>query len=112
VAVRAHAVDQVLPRRRAQRVGQLRRPLVEAGKGDKPAIIFEGDSGDNRIYTFAQLKDEVSKFANVLKKHGVKKGDRVALYLPMLAELPAVMLACARIGAIHMWCSAASRPRH
>ena len=75
---------------------------VEAGKGDKPAIIFEGDAGDNRVFTFAQLKDEVSKFANVLKKHGVKKGDRVALYLPMIAELPVVMLACARIGAIHM----------
>ena len=75
---------------------------VEAGKGDKPAIIFEGDPGDNRVYTYAQLKDEVSKFANVLKKHGVTKGDRVALYLPMIAELPVVMLACARIGAIHM----------
>ena len=75
---------------------------VEAGKGDKPAIIFEGDPGDNKVYTYAQLKDEVSKFANVLKKHGVKKGDRVALYLPMIAELPIVMLACARIGAIHM----------
>jgi acetyl-CoA synthetase len=75
---------------------------VEAGKGDKPAIIFEGDPGDNRVYTYAQLKDEVSKFANVLKKHGVAKGDRVALYLPMIAELPVVMLACARIGAIHM----------
>ena len=75
---------------------------VDAGKGDKPAIIFEGDAGDNRVFTFAELKDEVSKFANVLKKHGVKKGDRVALYLPMLAELPVVMLACARMGAIHM----------
>ncbi|HEX5643273.1 MAG TPA: acetate--CoA ligase [Thermoleophilia bacterium] len=75
---------------------------VEAGKGDKAAIIFEGDPGDSYTYTYAQLKDEVSKFANVLKKYGVKKGDRVALYLPMIAELPIVMLACARIGAIHM----------
>ena len=75
---------------------------VEAGKGDKPAIIFEGDPGDTTTYTYAELKDEVSKFANVLKKHGVQKGDRVALYLPMIAELPIVMLACARIGAIHM----------
>ena len=75
---------------------------VEAGKGEKPAIVFEGDPGDTRTYTFKQLLDEVSKFANVLKKHGVKKGDRVALYLPMIAELPVVMLACARIGAIHM----------
>ena len=75
---------------------------VEAGKGDKPALVFEGDPGDTKTYTFKQLLDEVSKFANVLKKHGVKKGDRVALYLPMIAELPIVMLACARIGAIHM----------
>ena len=75
---------------------------VEAGKGDKPAIIFEGDPGDTKTYTYKELLDEVSKFANVLKKHGVKKGDRVALYMPMIAELPVVMLACARIGAIHM----------
>ena len=75
---------------------------MEAGKGDKPAIIFEGDPGDTCTYTYKQLLDEVSKFANVLKKHGVQKGDRVALYLPMIAELPVVMLACARIGAIHM----------
>ena len=75
---------------------------VEAGKGDKKAIIFEGDPGDTYSYTYKELLDEVSKFANVLKKHGVKKGDRVALYLPMIAELPIVMLACARIGAIHM----------
>ena len=75
---------------------------VEAGKGDKAAIIFEGDPGDTRTITYAELKDEVSKFANVLKKHGVKKGDRVAVYLPMIAELPIVMLACARLGAIHM----------
>jgi len=75
---------------------------VAAGKGDKAAIIFEGDPGDTKTYTYKELLDEVSKFANVLKKHGVKKGDRVALYMPMIAELPVVMLACARIGAIHM----------
>lgn len=75
---------------------------VEAGKGDKPAIIFEGDPGDTITKTYKELLDEVSRFANVLKKHGVKKGDRVAVYLPMIAELPVVMLACARIGAIHM----------
>ena len=75
---------------------------VAAGKGDKAAIIFEGDPGDTKTYTYKELLDEVSKFANVLKKNGVKKGDRVALYMPMIAELPVVMLACARIGAIHM----------
>jgi acetyl-CoA synthetase len=75
---------------------------VEAGKGDKPAIIFEGDPGDTTTKTYKELLDEVSRFANVLKKHGVKKGDRVAVYLPMLSELPVVLLACARLGAIHM----------
>jgi len=75
---------------------------VEAGKGDKPAIIFEGDPGDTTTKTYKELLDEVSRFANVLKKHGVKKGDRVAVYLPMIAELPVVLLACARLGAIHM----------
>ena len=75
---------------------------VLAGKGDKAAIIFEGDPGDTKTYTYKELLDEVCKFANVLKKHGVKKGDRVAFYMPMIAELPVVMLACARIGAIHM----------
>ncbi len=75
---------------------------VAAGKGDKPAIIFEGDSGDTKTATYTQLLDEVTRFANVLKKFGVKKGDRVAVYLPMIAELPVVMLACARIGAVHM----------
>ncbi|MEZ5126870.1 MAG: acetate--CoA ligase [Thermoleophilia bacterium] len=75
---------------------------VEAGKGDKKAIIFESDQGDNYSYTYQELLDEVSKFANVLKKHGVKKGDRVAVYLPMIKEVPIVLLACARIGAVHM----------
>ncbi|NLG65439.1 MAG: acetate--CoA ligase [Actinobacteria bacterium] len=75
---------------------------VEAGWGDKTAIIFEGDQGDVREWTYKELLDEVTRFANVLKKHGVKKGDRVAIYLPMIGELPIAMLACARIGAIHM----------
>jgi acetyl-CoA synthetase len=75
---------------------------VEAGLGDKPAIIFEGDPGDTRTFTYKELLDEVAKFANVLKKHGVQKGDRVAIYMPMIAELPVAMLACARLGAIHM----------
>ncbi len=75
---------------------------VEAGKGDKAAILFESDQGDNASYTYKELLDEVSKFANVLKKHGVEKGDRVAVYLPMIKEVPIVLLACARIGAVHM----------
>ena len=75
---------------------------VEAGKGDKTAVIFESDQGDNITYTYQELLDEVSKFANVLKKHGITKGDRVAVYLPMISEIPIVLLACARIGAVHM----------
>ncbi|HKI96863.1 MAG TPA: acetate--CoA ligase [bacterium] len=69
---------------------------------DQPALIWEGDDpNQSRTYTYAQLHKEVCRFANVLKKHGVKKGDRVTVYLPMVIELPVAMLACARIGAIH-----------
>jgi len=68
---------------------------------NKAALIWEGDIGDNRILTYQQLHREVCKFANVLKRIGVQKGDRVTIYLPMIPELPIAMLACARIGAIH-----------
>ncbi len=68
---------------------------------NKAALIWEGDIGDNKIMTYQQLYRDVCKFANVLKKSGVKKGDRVSIYLPMIPELPIAMLACARIGAIH-----------
>jgi acetyl-CoA synthetase len=68
---------------------------------NKAALIWEADGGDYRTYTYQQLYYEVNKFANVLKKKGVKKGDRVTIYLPMIPELPITMLACARIGAIH-----------
>jgi len=68
---------------------------------NKAAIIWEGDIGDSRTYTYEQLWYEVNKFANVLKKHGVKKGDRVSIYLPMIPELAIAMIACTRIGAIH-----------
>jgi acetyl-CoA synthetase len=68
---------------------------------NKAAIIWEADGGDYRTYTYQQMYYEVNKFANVLKKKGVKKGDRVTIYLPMIPELPIAMLACARIGAIH-----------
>ena len=73
-----------------------------AATPDKVAIIWEGDDpADSKKITYAELKDEVSKFANVLKAHGVKKGDRVTIYLPMIPEAAYAMLACARIGAIH-----------
>ena len=68
---------------------------------NKAAFICEGDIGDTKTLTYQQLYYEVNKFANVLKKLGVKKGDRVSIYLPMIVELPIAMLACARIGAIH-----------
>jgi acetyl-CoA synthetase len=74
---------------------------IKTWRRNKAALIWEGDIGDRRILTYQQLYREVSKFANVLKKHGVKKGDRVSIYLPMIIELPIAMLACARLGAIH-----------
>ncbi len=75
---------------------------VEEGHGDKTAIIWEGNEpSENKTFTFKELLDEVSKFANVLKNHGVKKGDRVCIYLQMVPELAISMMACARIGAIH-----------
>jgi acetyl-CoA synthetase len=74
----------------------------KTAKRDKIAIIFEPDEpGPSKTFTYQQLLDEVCRFANVLKKHGIKKGDRVCIYLPMIPELPIAMLACTRIGAIH-----------
>ena len=74
---------------------------VEAGKGSKVAIHWEGEPGDTRTLTYAWLLDEVQKFSNALKSLGVKKGDRVNIYLPMVPEAVVAMLACARIGAAH-----------
>lgn len=74
---------------------------VEAGNGDRVAIHFEGEPGDTKTYTYAQLKDEVSRLANAFEALGVTKGDRVAVYLPMISEAVITMLACARIGAVH-----------
>lgn len=70
--------------------------------GDKIALIWEGEPlTDSKKYTYKELHREVCKFANVLKAHGIKKGDRVNIYLPMIPELAIAMLACTRIGAIH-----------
>ena len=74
---------------------------LKTWKKNRAALIWEGDIGDSRVLTYQQLHREVCKFANVLKKTGVKKGDCVSIYLPMIVELPIAMLACARIGAIH-----------
>ena len=75
---------------------------VEAGRGAQPALIYDSPmTAQVRSFTFAQLKDVVARFAGVLKAHGVAKGDRVVLYMPMVPEAAIAMLACARIGAIH-----------
>jgi acetyl-CoA synthetase len=71
------------------------------GRGTKVAYFWEGEPGDARTLTYAELHREVCRFANVLKSLGVERGDRVAIYLPMIPELPIAMLACARIGAAH-----------
>ncbi|CAI8403665.1 MAG: Acetyl-coenzyme A synthetase [Acidimicrobiaceae bacterium] len=74
---------------------------VEAGYGERVAYYWEGEPGDTRKITYQDLLIEVSKFANVLKELGLHKGDRVAIYMPMIPELPIAMLACARIGLVH-----------
>jgi acetyl-CoA synthetase len=75
---------------------------VEDGHGDQVAYHWEGEPGDTRTITYAQLKDEVCKAANALTELGVQAGDRVAIYMPMIPEAVISMLACARIGAVHM----------
>ena len=82
-------------------VNCLDRHLTD-GRRNKAAIIWQGEpEEDVRVYTYQMLHDEVCRFANVLKKKGVKKGDRVAIYLPMVPELAISLLACARLGAVH-----------
>src|SRR5438309_3552842 len=74
---------------------------VRGARRNKAALIWEGEPGDRRTLTYWDLFRQVSAFANVLKSLGVKRGDRVALYLPLIPELAIAMLACARIGAVH-----------
>ncbi len=74
---------------------------ISGWRRTKAAIIWEGEPGDQRVLTYQDLHREVCKFANVLKGLGIKKGDRVTIYMPMVPELPIAMLACARIGATH-----------
>lgn len=75
---------------------------VESGKGDKVALIWEGnDPSESKKYTYSELLGEVKRFANVLKRHGFRKGDVIAMYTGMVPELPVAMLACARLGIIH-----------
>jgi acetyl-CoA synthetase len=74
---------------------------VDEGGGDKVAYHWEGEPGDTRTITYGELRDEVARFANALKSLGVRKGDRVNIYMGMVPELPVAMLACARLGAPH-----------
>ena len=74
---------------------------ILAGNGDRVALYFEGEPGDSKSYTYAELTAEVKRAANVLTSLGIKRGDRVAIYLPMIAEAVISMLAVARIGAVH-----------
>ena len=75
---------------------------VETGRGDQPALIYDSPvTGSKRTYTYTELRDEVARFAGVLAGLGVRKGDRVILYMPMVAEAIIAMLACARLGAVH-----------
>jgi acetyl-CoA synthetase len=74
---------------------------VAAGRGDKVAFHWEGEPGDARTVTYGELLRDVCRFANVLRGLGVERGDRVAIYMPMIPELPVAMLACTRIGAAH-----------
>jgi acetyl-CoA synthetase len=74
---------------------------VRAGRGDRTAFLFEGEPGDRRAVSYAELLRDVCKLANALRTLGIRKGDRVAIYMPMIPELPVALLACARIGAAH-----------
>ena len=74
---------------------------VLEGRGDRVAFLFEGEPGDTRKITYAELLKEVKKAANALESLGIKDGDRVAIYMPMIPEAAIAMLACARVGAAH-----------
>ncbi len=75
--------------------------INQKSRAEKPAILWEGENGDSRVLTYKELLIQVNKFSNVLRSLGLKKGDRVTIYLPMVPELPISMLACARIGVTH-----------
>ncbi|MEX2559758.1 MAG: acetyl-coenzyme A synthetase N-terminal domain-containing protein, partial [Pirellulales bacterium] len=74
---------------------------LETPRQNKAALIWEGEPGDERVLTYQTLAREVSRFANVLKSLGIKPGDVVSIYMPMVPELVIAMLACARVGAVH-----------
>ncbi len=81
---------------------ELPRPASRhRARKNKAAIIWEGEPGEKRVLTYQQLHREVCRFANVLKRNKIKKGDRVIIYMPMVPEAAIAMLACARLGAMH-----------
>ena len=84
---------------------------IHGPRRNKAALIWEGEPGDRRTYTYWDLYREVNLAANMLRHLGVKKGDRVAIYLPMIPEAVIAMLACARIGAVHSVVFGGFRPR-
>ena len=73
---------------------------LEKGRGTKRAIVWEGEPGDTRTFTYEEVHAEVCRLANALRSRGIQRGDRVAIYMPMIPELAFALLACARIGAI------------
>ena len=84
---------------------------VEAGRGEQVALIHDSPVTDSkRQYSYRELRDEVARFAGVLRDLGVEKGDRVLVYMPMIPEAAIAMLATARLGASIRWCSVALRP--
>src|SRR3972149_4648786 len=83
---------------------------VRSWRKSKVAIYWEGEPGDSRVLSYSTLYREVNRYASVLKRLGIGKGDAVALYLPMVPELPIFMLACARIGAVHTAAFSGSGP--
>ena len=95
------AVRQMVRRRQTERRYNCLDRHLQGPRRNKAAIIWEGEPGDKRTLTYQQLHREVCRFANVLKRNGIKKGDRVIIYLPMVPEAAIAMLACARIGAVH-----------
>ena len=95
------AFCEVVRRRQTECLRELPRPASCRRRRNKAALIWEGEPGDKVTLTYQQLHREVCKFANVLKRNHIKKGDRIIIYMPMCPEAVIAMLACARLGAIH-----------
>ena len=95
------AVREVVRRRKAERLGKLPGPASRPARAKtRRRILWEGEPGEKRALTYQQLHREVCRFANVLKRNKIRKGDRVIIYMPTIPEAAIAMLACARIGAV------------